>query len=58
MSEIPIILIVEDKPDHSDLMKTAVTKELKDAQIIQASTASECLRVISDIDINLIFLFS
>jgi len=56
MEEVPVILVVEDNPDHSELIKIALNREFKKAQIIQAFKASECLNVIAEVNLDLIIL--
>ncbi len=56
MSEYPIILIVEDNPDHFQLMSRALRRELSGGEVFWAENAGACHKTLQEIQPDLIVL--
>jgi len=56
MTEYPIILVVEDNRDHFELISRAILRELPDAEILHADSATTSRALLRDIQPDLILL--
>ena len=50
------VLVVDDNSLHLELIEHALKKELKNIQILGASSAAECMQIIGNVDLDLVIL--